>query len=387
MSRGGAPLFDPERMRAALEEAGADALLVATAPNVLYLTRYRKGGRAMALVRRDAPERPLLVVPAGDADFLLEDPAEGVEARAFGEFHRFRADDVKLTGRDARIDAVARAAVPDANAIDLMAEALPGATVITDVLPAALGSLGDVARLEHRPDFVRELRMVKTSEELERLAAAAQITEQAIVHTNARIAPGVRQAELARAFAVSVAEQGAAVRLANIATGTATALGNVNRPGDVVADGDLIRYDVGVVHEGYVSDLSRCFSVGQPGEKAVRYHRALVAGQAAALEVLRAGARACDLFATAVEAVRAAGIPHYERINVGHGIGLAGDGYDAPLLAPQDETVIAAGTVLCMETPYYELGFAGLQVEDMVVVTEAGYEPLSHLERDLEVLG
>jgi Xaa-Pro dipeptidase len=198
--------------------------------------------------------------------------------------------------------------------------------------------------------------------------------------------PGAHQRDLVAAFAVAVAEAACSVRLANVSTGSATALGNVNQPDDIVAPGDVVRYDVGVVHAGYASDLSRCFSVGPPKERVARYHDALIAGQDAALALLRPGARASDLFTAAVRAVRAAGIGHYDRINVGHGIGLAADGYDAPMLASADETVIEPGMVLCVEAPYYELGFGGLQVEDMVVVTEDGYEALSHLPRHLEVL-
>ena len=47
-----------------------------------------------------------------------------------------------------------------------------------------------------------------------------------------------------------------------------------------------------------------------------------------------------------VAAVRAAGLPHYDRTHVGHGIGLSGDGYDPPLLAPGDDTTLEAGMVL-----------------------------------------
>jgi Xaa-Pro aminopeptidase len=386
----GAPLFHPERVRTELEQAGADALLAATPANVLYLTRYRKGGRAMALVRRAAPDRPLLAVPAADLDFVLEDLVDGAELRAFGVFHRFRAEDGDLAGRDALIDRVARAAQPDADAADLIAAVLRehdiAGKVIVDLPPASLGRLAADATLEHRPGVLRRLRMVKTSEEIRRLAAAAEITEEAILRTNAQVEPGVRQRELACAFAVAVAEAASQVRLANVSLGSGTALGNVNQPDDVVEPGALVRYDVGVVHQGYVSDVSRCFSVGPPSQKAARYHRALVDGQAAALGMLRPGVRARELFTTAVTTVRRAGIAHYDRVNVGHGIGVAGDGYDAPLLGPGDDTVIEAGTVLCVETPYYELGFGGLQVEDMVVVTHDGFDSLTRLPRELGVL-
>ena len=75
-----------------------------------------------------------------------------------------------------------------------------------------------------------------------------------------------------------------------------------------------------------------------------------------------------------MDAVRREGIPHYNRSHVGHGIGL--DGYDLPDLTAASQDIIEEGMVMCVETPYYELGWTGLQVEDMVVVRRDGIESL-----------
>lgn len=80
--------------------------------------------------------------------------------------------------------------------------------------------------------------------------------------------------------------------------------------------------------------------------------------------------------------VQREGIPHYRRDHVGHGIGL--DGYDAPTLSPSSREVIEEGMVLCVETPYYEIGRWGLQVEDMLVVRAGGVERL--METDGEII-
>jgi Xaa-Pro aminopeptidase len=82
--------------------------------------------------------------------------------------------------------------------------------------------------------------------------------------------------------------------------------------------------------------------------------------------------RTADVFEASVETVRREGIPHYQRSHVGHGIGL--DGYDAPDIAPSSPAVFEEGMVVCVETPYYEMGFGGLQVEDTLVVTKDGVD-------------
>jgi Xaa-Pro aminopeptidase len=111
----------------------------------------------------------------------------------------------------------------------------------------------------------------------------------------------------------------------------------------------------------------------------------MLAGQDAAIACLRPGVIAADAFAAATAAIRDAGLADYHRHHVGHGIGL--EVYDIPLLAPRDETPLEEGMVLCVETPYYELGYGGLQPEDAVVVTAGGGRMLGQLPREIGVVG
>ncbi|HUG88029.1 MAG TPA: Xaa-Pro peptidase family protein [Actinomycetota bacterium] len=381
-------LYDPDRLRAALQESGAAAVVASLPQNVLYLTRFRKAG-ALAVLRAEVPDRPTLLVPAASLDFVLEDPDPAVEVISCGTFYRsFSGDD--LPEREAtirRLHETGRQEAPVRVATSLLEDA--GGPVVVDQPPEAIPGLGDVApgvKLSADPDLFMGLRMVKTAEELERLQAAARITEEAIAASLAAVRPGALQAEIAAAYAGAVVARGAGIRADNVSIDEGAALGNVNMPEDRVLEGSIVRYDVGAIHRGYASDIARCFSVGPPGEEHAAKYRALLRGEEAALERLRPGVRASELFQAAVGAVRLEGIPRYERTHVGHGIGIAG-GYDRPLLAPGDDTVIEPGMVLCVETPYYELGRVGLQVEDMVVVTGDGFELLSHSSRDLEVVG
>ncbi|MCA1648671.1 MAG: aminopeptidase P family protein, partial [Chloroflexi bacterium] len=83
-------------------------------------------------------------------------------------------------------------------------------------------------------------------------------------------------------------------------------------------------------------------------------------------------------------AVRDNGIPQFARTHVGHGIGL--EVYDIPLLAPTDSTPIEDGMVVQIETPYYELGWAGIQPEDTVVATPSGGKNMTAISRKFEVV-
>jgi hypothetical protein len=127
--------------------------------------------------------------------------------------------------------------------------------------------------------------------------------------------------------------------------------------------------------------LALIAAFGEPTEEARRHHRALLAGVERACELIRPGVRAAQVFEAAVETVRREGIGHYRRNHVGHGIGI--DGYDAPSLTATSDEILEGGMVLCVETPYYELGRWGLQVEDMVVVRADGVERLTATSGDL----
>jgi Xaa-Pro aminopeptidase len=130
--------------------------------------------------------------------------------------------------------------------------------------------------------------------------------------------------------------------------------------------------------------MSRGASLGEPDPRIKKYYRAVEEGVLRAYDVVRPGLKVAGLFDEVVETVRREGIPHFKRSHVGHGIGI--DGYDPPNISDKTSEVFEENMVICVETPYYELGFAGLQVEDMLRVTKDGVESLMSLPTGLRIL-
>jgi Xaa-Pro aminopeptidase len=126
-------------------------------------------------------------------------------------------------------------------------------------------------------------------------------------------------------------------------------------------------------------------SFGEPGARLRALYDASVQGQERAFETMRPGVEARAVFEAAVARVREAGIPHYQRHHVGHGIGV--EFYDAPVLSPGVDVPLEAGMVFEVETPYYELGFGGTFIEDTVIIREDGPEIVTRLDRQLRVVG
>jgi Xaa-Pro aminopeptidase len=135
--------------------------------------------------------------------------------------------------------------------------------------------------------------------------------------------------------------------------------------------------------EGYTSDIARNFALEEPSARTRSLYDAVLHGEDVAIAALRPGVVAAEVFEAGVRAIRQAGIPEYNRHHIGHAVGL--EVYDTPTLMPEDRTPIELGMVFEVETPYYELGFGGLQPEDTVLVTEQGGELLTTLSRQLEV--
>src|SRR5439155_1379430 len=104
----------------------------------------------------------------------------------------------------------------------------------------------------------------------------------------------------------------------------------------------------------------------------------------AAIAAMKPGVPVSRLFDVAVRVTRENGLPHYQRHHVGHGIGL--EPYDPPTINATTTTALEAGMVFCVETPYYEHGWGGVQVEDAVEVTPTGVRTLTRSSQDLAVV-
>ncbi|HZQ10667.1 MAG TPA: M24 family metallopeptidase, partial [Anaerolineae bacterium] len=149
----------------------------------------------------------------------------------------------------------------------------------------------------------------------------------------------------------------------------------------VLKAGEWVRHDYGGTYHSYWSDTGRTISLGEPSQQLQTYYAACRAGLEAIAEQLKPGARSGDLFALGIRTVRQAGISHYDRSHCGHCIGL--EMYEAGGIKPNDELRLAAGMVLNVELPYYELGWGGLQIEDTFLITATGAERLTAFPHEL----
>jgi Xaa-Pro aminopeptidase len=230
-----------------------------------------------------------------------------------------------------------------------------------------------------------KVRSVKVPGEVDRLEAAAHLAEDGIARAIDEAGPGVTERDLASIVASVMSAGGGIPRFVVVTSGERSALSDARAADRALQPGDLVRFDVGCTVDGYWSDIGRTAVVGGPDPLQARRYAAILAGEDAQLDTLRAGVTAGSLFDVAVAAVEAGGLLPYRRHHCGHGIGTAV--YEPPSVAPAGAAeALEAGMVLCLETPYYEIGWGGMMVEDTVVVTAGGHRRLTRTDRSLRVI-
>jgi Xaa-Pro aminopeptidase len=227
-------------------------------------------------------------------------------------------------------------------------------------------------------------RATKLPEEIELLARAAKIAESAIHDSLSALRPGNTEWHLASLIAARMIEAGALPGFIVATSGPRSALADAYPSDRSIGQGDLIRLDIGCSVDGYWADTARTAVMGQPSNRIRELSSVLRDGQIAAMSAMKPGISAEEVFRIAVEHVRSNGIPDYERHHVGHGIGR--ECFEFPRLASGVEAALASGMVLCVETPFYELGWGGMMTEDTVVVSNAGTRRLTLSSSDLIVL-
>jgi Xaa-Pro dipeptidase len=374
-----------ERLTAALEAGGFEALVAASPANVAYVTGFWSLARAVApanetyaVVTRGGTA---LVVPAID-----ELAAEGADADHVVRYGRFVLEH-GARGPARRDEAAVDAAAAIGAALATLGVRGGRVGLDGDRLPAAQSQVltERLAKLTLAPASAAfsTARAIKSPYEIDCLQQALRIAEEAINEVLAMLTPGVTEREAVIAFEHEIAKRHAAPYGTIIAFGPDSAV-PAPWPGDrALRPGDLVRFDLGCVVKGYRSDVARMAVMGEPTARQQTLFDALHAGLEAALDAVRPGVDGASVFDRAIEAVRAAGLPSFDRHHVGHGIGL--ETVEAPWLAPGGGA-LEMGMVLRAETPYYIVGEAGLNVKDTALVTRSGAHVLNRSHRGLVVL-
>jgi Xaa-Pro dipeptidase len=228
---------------------------------------------------------------------------------------------------------------------------------------------------------VAGLRRRKSPLEVERLRAAARITDMMLDAARAMARPGVTEAELAAELSVIPLRRGARCAFETTVVSGVDAPVSIRRPtGRALAVGDSVMVDLGAEVEGYQADATRTFVVGAPSRAQLRAWDVVRRAYEAAVGLARPGVPCCELQRAAARIIADAGFSLEHRI--GHGIGLA-TSFEWPSL-DGEQAPLEPGITICIEPGVYAPGIGNMKLEDDVLITERGCELLTHSDQSLE---
>ena len=234
-----------------------------------------------------------------------------------------------------------------------------------------------------RRGLVEALRAVKEPEELDAIRRASEVTDRTYERLVEESFAGRTEKELVWRMHQLFHESGAdglAFDI-DIAAGP-TAASPHALPGDrVVQEGDLVLVDAGAVVDGYCSDCTRTFAVGEISDSLRGVYEVVREAQQAGVDAIRAGVTGRDVDAAARAVITEAGYGENFGHGLGHGLGLLV--HEAPALRPEWDQELTAGNVVTVEPGIYLSGVAGVRIEDLVIVTDDGCEVLTSLPKEL----
>lgn len=134
--------------------------------------------------------------------------------------------------------------------------------------------------------------------------------------------------------------------------------------------------DIGASVSGYTADLTRTNWLGEPSAQLAEMYAIVQNAQDAALATIRAGVPMSAIDASARNVIAAAGYGDQFVHGLGHGIGMRI--HDGPFMHSKNDEPLPANSIMTVEPGIYIRDFGGVRIEDVVLVTDEGYELLTH---------
>lgn len=237
--------------------------------------------------------------------------------------------------------------------------------------------------LEPMDSLVKLQRTTKDDAEIERIEAAAACADAALAEVEPMVfgtvdAP-VTEADVRDELEYRMRRLGADDR--SYETIVASGPDHAARPHHdatrrTIVDGDTVIIDVGALVEGYHSDMTRSYVVGEPTQQQREIYALVEAAQAAGIGTLGPGVSAVAVDSACRDLFVEAGFGEWYVHGTGHGVGL--EIHEPPFHSQASQDEMGEGYVVTVEPGLYRVGFGGFRVEDLLVVTSDGARPLTH---------
>jgi Xaa-Pro dipeptidase len=239
------------------------------------------------------------------------------------------------------------------------------------------------ARFVDGEPLLSQLRILKDTEEIAAMRRASGVNEECFRQVAAHIQTGITEQELASIWqkAALDASGGELPEVPIVASGPHGASPHTTATSRPVENGDLVIIDGFLRVEGYYSDVTRTYAVGEIDEELEKIYSIVEEANAAGREAVKPGIRAEEVDRATRQVIEKAGYGEYFSHRTGHGLGL--EIHEPPYMVEGNEVILQPGMTFTVEPGIYLPGKGGVRIEDDILVTEDGCETLTNLPRDL----
>ncbi|RQD67231.1 MAG: aminopeptidase P family protein [Tindallia sp. MSAO_Bac2] len=226
-------------------------------------------------------------------------------------------------------------------------------------------------------------RSVKFKEEVDEIRRAAEITDRGWEYIKEQIRPGIMEKELALDLEFFIRNHGAeGISFPIItASGCRSSLPHGRASDKIIDEGDFVTIDFGCRVNHFCSDMTRTVVVGKASDQQKKIYETVLKAQKTALNAVRPGITGVELDEIARNIIKDAGFGEAFGHGLGHGVGL--EVHELPHINHKGTNPMEPGMVITIEPGIYLPEPGGVRIEDLVVVTEDGFEVLSHSDKEL----
>ncbi|MDJ0330902.1 Xaa-Pro peptidase family protein [Planococcus sp. S3-L1] len=353
-----------------LKQHSIDAAFITDPYNVFYVSGFKSNPHERLLgVMIFAEAEPFLICPK------MEIP-DAKNAGWTGEIvgHEDTQNSMEILYKTAK-----------SRGIELKTMAIEKAHMTVDRSEAIL-SFFEPRTLVQLDDQLNAMRVIKDDAELQILREAAALADYAIEVAAKTIKEGITEIEVMTEIELALKKRG----VTHMSFDTTVLAGDKaasphGKTGDrKLKNGDLVLFDLGVVHKGYCSDITRTLALGEPSEEQKAVYDIVYRSETAALEAVKPGVTAAELDQISRKVITDAGYGEYFTHRLGHGLGI--DVHEFPSIHGENSIKMEKGMVFTLEPGIYIPGKIGVRIEDDVTVTADGYEVLTKFPKELQII-
>ncbi|SES19132.1 Xaa-Pro peptidase family protein [Psychrobacillus sp. OK032] len=358
-----------EHLTAYLAQNDIGAVMITAPANVYYYTGFNSDPheRFMSLIINVSTDQTYLFVPALDKDAALQ------EADI--------ATIISISDEEVPLEVVSKSIGKLSKTVGIEAKNLS-----YDRYISLLAHFPDVEVVDVQP-FVNKQRMKKSAEEIEKLSDAIRIIEKVLKEGIKKVKIGMSESELTGELEFLMRKFGADGPSFStiVLSGEKAALPH-GSPGErTIQRGDYLLIDFGVVKDGYCSDITRTFIIGEASEKQKEIYDIVLQSNEAGIQAVQEGVSLKTFDIAARNVIHQNGYGDYFNNRVGHGLGI--EVHEEPSIHQNNEQLAEAGLVFTIEPGIYIPNVGGVRIEDIVYINEDGNaEVLTTFPKQLQVL-